>query len=162
MIGTYLQSKKKKTVITINREVFLMNSMTKKMQKDISKISFLFPTNMYSNAYGSVVVSAYILSENKEKYDLKEIGKKWRKIEKNPNKYIKFGLSDEKFIDKCLNLFGIERPKDFPIAMVLSNLNVLFVPYVNGELYPIREDGFIPYTYKEGKVYPITFPKENE
>ena len=139
-----------------------MSSMTKKMQKDISKISFLFPTNMYANAYGSVVVSAYILSENKEKYDLKEIGKKWRKIEKNPNKYIKFGLSDEKFIDKCLDLFGIERPKDFPIAMVVSNLNILFVPYVNGELYPIREDGFIPYTYKEGKVYPITFPKENE
>lgn len=130
------------------------------MQKAIVKMSFLFPTSMYCNPYGSVAISAYILSDEKEKYDLKEIGKKWRKIEKKPNKYIDFGFEDENFIDKCLKLFGMEKPKEFPIAMVVSNLNILFAPYVDGELYPLREDGFIPYTYKNGKVYPIDFSEK--
>ena len=46
------------------------------------------------------------------------------------NKYIDFSFDDEKFIDKCLKLFNIEQPKEFPIAMVVSNLNILFVPYI--------------------------------
>ena len=55
--------------VASNEEVKINGFNLDNYTVDISKISFLFPTNMYSNAYGSVVVSAYILSENKEKYD---------------------------------------------------------------------------------------------
>lgn len=138
-----------------------MSNMCKKMSKKMENKGLIFPTSMYNTALGSVVVSAYVLSKNKEEYDIPSIKKLWNKIDKNPMKYIKFGF-DENFIDNSLNLFGIKRPKDFPIAMVISKFNTLFAPYIDGELYPIREDGFIPPTYKLGKVYPIDFNKKAE
>jgi hypothetical protein len=42
-----------------------------------------------------------------------------------------------------------------PIAMVVSKFNVLYVPYIDGQLIPIREDGLIGPTLTTGKIYPL-------
>ena len=69
----------------------------------------------------------------------------WREIKKKPE-LVDFWIDDKDFIDKSLALFAIERPENFPIAMVQSNFNVLFMPYVDGQLFPLREDGIYPLT----------------
>lgn len=136
-----------------------MSNMCKSLAKKVNEPTLTFPTSMYNTPIGSIIVSAYILSKNKEQYDINSIKKLWFKIEKNPLKYIKYGLDDEHFIDKTLDLFGLKRPKEFPIAMVMSKFNMLFVPYIDGEIYPIRDDGFMTQTLQTGKIYPINFNK---
>ena len=39
--------------------------------------------------------------------------------------------------------------------MVVSKFNVLYVPYIDGQLIPIREDGLIGPTLTTGKIYPL-------
>ena len=82
-------------------------------------------------------------------------------MKKNP-KLVDFGLDDPDFIDKVLRLFSLEKPKDFPIAMVQSKFNVLFMPYVDGQLLPLREDGIYPMTASHGKIYPIDFTNKHD
>lgn len=125
------------------------------MKKEIAKRSLMFDPELYNNMWGSLVICAYILSPEKTKTPF-EINKIWHKLKKNP-KLVKFGLDDPDFIEKTLKLFGIKRPENFPIAMVQSSFNVLFMPYVNGQLYPLREDGVYPMTASKGKIYPINF-----
>lgn len=139
-----------------------MSSICKRMSKKIKESALKFPTTMYTTALGSVVICGYIFSEDKESFDFQKTRTLWKKIEKNPQKYVKFGLDDEHFIKKALNLFGLGIPKSFPIAMVQSKFNILFAPYIKGELYPLREDGFVPQSYKSGKVYPLNFQKTEE
>lgn len=124
------------------------------MKKNITKNVLLFAPDMYNNLIGSTVISAYILS--KEKPDAKEINKKWRYYRKHPGK-INFWIEDPDFIDKALALFGMKRPENFPVAMVQSNFNVLIMPYFDGQLFPLREDGIYPMTASKGKIYPIDF-----
>lgn len=137
-----------------------MSNMCKSMAKKVETPKMTFPTSMYNTPIGSLIVCGYIFTDDKSNFDVKGISSLWKKIEKNPLKYITFGLDDENFIDKCFDLFKIKRPEDFPIAMVVSKFNMLFVPYIDGKTYPVREDGFIPYTLNVGKVYPINFDKE--
>lgn len=124
------------------------------MKKEIAKRSLMFEPDMYNNVFGSVVISAYILS--KEKPVVPVINKMWREIKKNHN-LVDFWLDDPDFIDKTLDLFCMKRPENFPIAMVQSDFNVLFMPYVEGQLFPLREDGIYPMTASKGKIYPIDF-----
>lgn len=128
------------------------------MKKEIAKNNLLFAPEMYNNLLGSVVISAYILSE--EKPSLLEIKQKWRQLRKNPKK-VDFWIDDPDFIDKALKLFGIKRPDYFPVAMVQSDFNVLIMPYIDGNIYPLREDGVFPMTASKGKIYPIDFSLTN-
>lgn len=128
------------------------------MKKEIAKNNLLFVPEMYNNLLGSVVISAYILSE--EKPSLTETKKIWRQLRKNPKK-VDFWLDDPDFIDKALKLFGIKRPDYFPVAMVQSDFNALIMPYIDGKLYPLREDGVFPMTASKGKIYPIDFNLTN-
>ena len=130
------------------------------MKKEIKKNSSIFNPDMYVNTLGSVIICGYILSENKP--DPVEINKTWRKLKKSPEKYIDFWLDDPAFIDKSLSLFNIKRPEEFPIAMVQSKYNVLFMPYFDGQLYPLNEKGIYPQTAKSGKIYPIDFTNKSE
>jgi hypothetical protein len=130
------------------------------MKKEIKKNSSIFNPDMYVNTLGSVIICGYILSENKP--DPVEINKTWRKLKKNPEKYIDFWLDDSSFIDKSLALFNMTRPENFPIAMVQSKYNVLFMPYFDGQLYPLNEKGIYPQTAKSGKIYPIDFTNKSE
>jgi hypothetical protein len=84
------------------------------------------------------------------------------KTKKNPEKYINFWIDDKDFIDKSLALFNMQRPEEFPIAMVQSKYNVLFMPYYDGQLFPLHEKGIFPQTAKSGKIYPIDFTNKSE
>ena len=125
------------------------------MKKEITKRKLMFDPELYNNMWGSVAICAYILSPDKEKTPF-EINKIWHKMKKNP-KLVDFGLDDPDFIEKTLKLFGMPKPEQFPIAMVQSKFNVLFMPYVDGQLLPLREDGIYPITASKGKIYPIDF-----
>lgn len=129
------------------------------MKKEIAKRTLMFEPEMYNNVFGSVVISAYILS--KEKPVVPVINKMWREIKKNHN-LVDFWLDDPDFIDKTLDLFCMKRPEVFPIAMVQSKFNVLFMPYVEGQLFPLREDGVYPMTASKGKIYPIDFTNTHD
>lgn len=129
------------------------------MKKEIAKRKLMFDPELYNNTLGSVVISAYILS--KEKPVVPVINKMWREVKRN-RKLVDFWLDDPDFIDKALDLFGMKRPEVFPIAMVQSKFNVLFMPYVDGQLLPLREDGIYPMTASHGKIYPIDFTNKHD
>lgn len=129
------------------------------MKKEIAKRTLMFEPEMYLNTIGSIIISAYILSP--EKPSVFEINKRWHQIKKHPKK-VNFWLEDPDFIDKTLDLFCMKRPEVFPIAMVQSDFNVLFMPYVEGQLFPLREDGIYPMTASKGKIYPIDFTNTHD
>lgn len=129
------------------------------MKKEIAKRKLMFDPELYNNTLGSVIISAYILS--KEKPVVPVINKMWREVKRN-RKLVDFWLDDPDFIDKALDLFGMKRPEVFPIAMVQSKFNVLFMPYVDGQLLPLREDGIYPMTASHGKIYPIDFTNKHD
>jgi len=107
-----------------------------------------------------VLVCAMMFSEkNAEKKN--EVAQLWRKVEKNPS-LIGWALNDEKFIDKTLEFFSLEKPQDFPIAFVQYGTCALFAPYIDGRVYPLREDGIKGAILTKGKVYPINFESEVE
>ena len=119
-----------------------------------------FPAEMYSNVYGSLLISAIMTnSENFEKRA--DVKKKWQEVKKNKT-LIDWDFSDEKFIDKTLDFFGLKRPSDFPIAFVQWGSNAVFAPYIDGVVYPIREDGLKGAILRKGKIYPVSFKEKAE
>ena len=135
-----------------------MSNMVHSIRKEMKRNCLRFDSDMYTNSIGSIIISACILTG---RTNVTEINRKWRNLKKHP-KQVDFWIDDEKFIDKTLALFGMERPEDFPIAMVQSDFNVLFMPCVDGQLFPLREDGVFPQTARKGKAYPIVFTNKDE
>lgn len=133
----------------------------KTVQKNVNRRaleSLSLPSSMYSNIYGSVLVCAMMFSEkNAEKKN--DVAQLWRKVEKKPS-LIEWALNDERFIDKTLEFFGLEKPKDFPIAFVQYGSCALFAPYIDGRVFPLREDGIKGAILMKGKVYPVNFESE--
>lgn len=127
-------------------------SVLHKYRKTIKENTLRFPIDMYTNIVGSLVITAYILSENKP--HIKDIKKQWKSIKK---KGLPCWLDDKDFIDKTLALFNLTAPYGY-FAFVQSRLNALFLPYIEGELLPIREDGVCPNTAYNGKVYKVEEP----
>lgn len=132
-----------------------MSSLSKRVQKAITSKKLMFDVDMYTNVVGTLVITAYMLSENKPEPN--KINKAWRKLKK---KGMDYWLEDKEFIQKTLAKFELEMPPYGKFAMVQSELNVLFLPYIDGQLYPVREDGLMPNTAYTGKIYPIV--KEGE
>ena len=133
------------------------------MQKNVNeraKSLLRFESDMYSNIYGSVVICAAML-QNVDAEKIKMINLLWRKVRKSPE-LIDWDLSDKEFIEKTLAFFDIEKPKDFPIAFVQYGANALFAPYIDGRIFPLREDGIKTMTLKKGKIYPIDFKERAE
>lgn len=135
------------------------------MQKNVNeraKSLLRFESDMYSNIYGSVVVCAAMM-QNVDAEKIKMINLLWRRAKKQP-KLIDWNLSDEDFIDKTLAFFDVEKPKVFPIAFVQYGANALFAPYIDGRIFPLREDGLKGAILTKGKIYPIDFKErvENE
>ena len=131
--------------------------MVHSIRKEMKRNCLRFDSDMYIHPMGSIIISACILTG---RTNVTEINRKWRKLVRNP-KQVDFWIDDKDFIDKTLALFDMERPEDFPIAMVQSDFNVLFMPCVDGQLFPLREDGVFPQTARKGKVYPIDFNLTN-
>lgn len=133
------------------------------MQKNVNeraKSLLRFESDMYSNIYGSVVICAAMM-QNVDAEKIKMINLLWRRAKKQP-KLIDWNLSDEDFIDKTLAFFDVEKPKVFPIAFVQYGANALFAPYIDGRIFPLREDGIKTMTLKKGKIYPIDFKERAE
>lgn len=128
-----------------------MSSMTKRISKKMTKAELRFPTEMYNNVVGSLVITNWILTDEDEKPAAIEIKKIWRQVKK---KGLATWLDDADFIPKTLAIFKL-KPHYGHFVMCQSSSNLLFAPYVNKTVYPIREDGIYAPTIKHGKIYPI-------
>ena len=146
--------------------------MHKKIKKYNIGSKTIFPTSMYNNAWGSIVICAYIFSENP--IDVDYLIERWKELEqevKRGHNPIDWDIADPDFIKKTLDFFEVPLPSNFPIAFVVYTernpagkviyKNYLFAPYVNGQIAPLREDGIMGRTLSKGLVYPIDFTKEN-
>lgn len=132
-------------------------SVLRKYKKGLQKNSLQFPMEMYTNVVGSLVLTHYILNKmNGVELDINGIKATWKHIVK---KGLDFWLDDPDFIKKVLELFGME-PIYGKFAMVQSQTNVLFLPYIDEQILPIRPDGIYPASVRTGKIYPITEHKE--
>ena len=128
----------------------------RKLKKNVAENKFMFPLEMYTSLPGSVIITSYILNE--EKPDLLEIRKKWKY-------YIRHGLdfdfSDPDYLKKLCEKFEV---KMFPLelaAYVQSEFNALICPYIEVEegkkdILPLREDGYYSRTLRKGKIYPLS------
>src|SRR5574344_2265756 len=128
------------------------------IKKNIESSSLRFDPSMYGNTVGSLVICAAMLtpdSDNVVSIDIPSINRKWQKVKKDPDKYIKCWIDNPNFISEWLSIFDIKVPDVFPIAAAISKWNILFVPYIDGQPYPIREDGIMPVTLTRAKIYPI-------
>ena len=135
----------------------------RRIKKNIQKMAdnqLYFPVEMYSNVYGSLLISAMMTSSEKKKKRA-DVKKKWQEVKKN-KALVDWDFSDEKFIDKTLDFFGLKKPEDFPIAFVQWGSNAVFAPYIDGVVYPIREDGLKGAILRKGKIYPISFKEKAE
>jgi len=133
-----------------------MSSAAGKMAKAIKDSSLRFDPEMYDNTIGSLVICAVIFSRPR---DYSKIRKIWTLLKENPKDYNLCWMDDPDFPAKWLKIFGMKIPKSFPVAMVQSSFNTVFLPYIDGKLLPIREDGRLPASARHGKVYPVDFTK---
>ena len=128
----------------------------RKIKKNVAENKFLFPLEMYTSLPGSVIITSYILNE--EKPDLLEIRKKWKYYTRHG---LGFDFSDPEYLKKLCDLFEV---KMFPLhlaAYVQSEFNALICPYVEVEkgrkdILPLREDGYYSRTLRKGKIYPLS------
>ena len=126
-------------------------------RKQVKNSNLRFDANMYNNVLGSLVITHYILNKLEgNELDVSAIKAKWKYIVKHG---IDFWLDDPDFITKSLALFDM-KPIYGKFAMCQGALNMLFMPMVDGQILPIREDGIYPLSAREGKIYPVTEQKE--
>jgi hypothetical protein len=129
-----------------------MSNLTHKFAKTAAKHSLTFDLDMYSNIVGSLVITHYVLALlDNEEVDKANIRKVWKSIKK---KGLDFWIDDKEFVTKALALFGM-KPKFGRFAMCQSEFNMLFLPYIEGQVMPIREDGIFPLSARNGKIYPV-------
>ena len=128
----------------------------RQLKKNVAQNAFLFPLEMYTSFPGSIVITSYMLNE--EKPDLLAIRKKWKKLLRHG---LEFDFSDPDYIKKVCDLFEV---KQFPLeyaAFVQSEYNALICPYFEDEegmktIWPLREDGYYSRTLRKGKIYPLS------
>ena len=128
----------------------------RKLKKNVAENKFMFPLEMYTSLPGSVIITSYILNE--EKPDLLEIRKKWKYYTRHG---LGFDFSDPEYLKKLCEKFEV---KMFPLnlaAFVQSEYNALICPYIENEegfkdICPLREDGYFSRTLRKGKIYPLS------
>lgn len=121
-----------------------MSSKAKQMADTINDMNHCFyPNSMYTVFPGSVLVN-YTIFEKPSEEKKQEIKKLWFKVQKKPHKYYK---TPEEYYDPnhTLKIFGLNRSKNWQVAVFIGKTNTLLAPYgvaENGDLYafPIRED----------------------
>ena len=136
----------------------------RKIKKNVAENKFMFPLEMYTSLPGSVIITSYILTEDKSKVDLLNIRKKWKYYTRHG---LDFDFSDPDYLQKVCDLFGV---KMFPLelaAYVQSEFNALICPYFEDEegmktIWPLREDGYYSRTLRKGKIYPLSEKVEND
>lgn len=134
----------------------------RKLKKNVAENKFLFPLEMYTSLPGSVIITSYILNE--EKPDLLQIRKKWKYYTRHG---LGFDFSDPEYLKKVCEKFEV---KMFPLelaAYVQSEFNALICPYFEDEegmktIWPLREDGYYSRTLRKGKIYPLSEKVEKD
>jgi hypothetical protein len=134
----------------------------RKLKKNVAENKFMFPLEMYTSLPGSVIITSYILNE--EKPDLLEIRKKWKYYTRHG---LGFDFSDPEYLKKLCEKFEV---KMFPLelaAYVQSEFNALICPYFEDEegfktIWPLREDGYFSRTLRKGKIYPLSEKVEKD
>ena len=134
----------------------------RKLKKNVAENKFMFPLEMYTSLPGSVIITSYILNE--EKPDLLQIRKKWKYYTRHG---LGFDFSDPEYLKKLCEKFEV---KMFPLelaAYVQSEYNALICPYFEDEegvktIWPLREDGYYSRTLRKGKIYPLSEKVEND
>ena len=134
----------------------------RKIKKNVAENKFMFPLEMYTSLPGSVIITSYILNE--EKPDLLQIRKKWKYYTRHG---LGFDFSDPEYLKKLCEKFEV---KMFPLelaAYVQSEFNALICPYFEDEegfktIWPLREDGYYSRTLRKGKIYPLSEKVEND
>ena len=128
-------------------------SILRKYKKGLQKNNLMFDANMYNNVLGSLIITHYILNKlNGVELDVNDIKTRWKKLVKKGN--LDFWIDDKDFIPKALALFDM-KPIYGRFAMCQSEFNMLFLPYIEGQVMPIREDGIFPLSARNGKIYPV-------
>jgi hypothetical protein len=133
----------------------------RKIKKNVAENKFIFPLEMYTSFPGSIIVTSYILSNDKP--DVLAIRKKWKYYTRHG---LGFDFSDPDYIKKVCELFEVEMfPLEFA-AFVQSEFNALICPYIEVEegkkdILPLREDGYYSRTLRKGKIYPLAEKVEN-
>ena len=128
----------------------------RKLKKNVAENKFMFPLEMYTSLPGSVIITSYILNE--EKPDLLQIRKKWKYYTRHGRG---FDFSDPEYLKKLCEKFEV---KMFPLELavyVQSEFNALICPYFEDEvgmktIWPLREDGYFSRTLRKGKIYPLS------
>ena len=134
----------------------------RKIKKNVAENKFMFPLEMYTSLPGSVIITSYILNE--EKPDLLQIRKKWKYYTRHG---LGFDFSDPEYLKKLCEKFEV---KMFPLelaAYVQSEFNALICPFFEDEegmktIWPLREDGYYSRTLRKGKIYPLSEKVEND
>lgn len=128
-------------------------STLRKFRKNVEQSVLRFDPAMYNNVLGSLVITHYILRTlDGEETDINKIKSTWKKLSKK--KSLDFWIDDKDFVKKALALFDME-PLYGRFAACQSAFNLLFLPYINETVLPIREDGIYPMTARDGKIYPV-------
>ena len=94
-----------------------------------------------------------------ETVDKENIKRVWKKLKKGNS--LDFWLDDKDFIPKVLSMFDM-KPYYNEFCYIQSEYNVLFLPYVDCQVIPIREDGIFPFTARTGKIYLVKEEAKDE
>ena len=125
----------------------------RKFRKSVKNPTLRFDPVMYNNVLGSLVITHYVLRTlDGEETDVNKIKSTWKALTKKKN--LDFWIDDKDFVVKALALFDMQ-PLYGRFAMCQSTFNVLFLPYIDGTVLPIREDGIYPMSARNGKIYPV-------
>ena len=125
----------------------------RKFRKNVRQSILSFDSAMYNNVLGSLVITHYVLRTlDGEETDVNKIKSTWKKLSKK--KTLDFWIDDKDFVVKALALFDM-KPLYGRFVMCQSTFNVLFLPYIDGTVLPIREDGIYPMSARSGKIYPV-------
>ena len=128
-------------------------STLRKFRKSVKGSTLRFDPVMYNNVLGSLVITHYVLRTlDGEETDVNKIKSTWKALTKN--KTLDFWIDDKDFVVKALALFDM-KPLYGRFAMCQSTFNVLFLPYIDGTVLPIREDSIYPMSARSGKIYPV-------
>lgn len=135
-----------------------MSNKANKIGKKLGKLGggLKFPVEMYNTTVGSIVICCLMFT--RKEVDYKRIRALWKQFRADMEKGVNpFDMQKETFVDDVLKYFELHRPVYFPVAMVVSDFNILFAPYDKKwkRVLPLREDGFTGPTLKYGKIYPI-------
>lgn len=134
-------------------------STLRKFRKSVKKPTLRFDPVMYNNILGSLVITHYVLRTlDGEETDVNKIKSTWKALTKKED--LGFWIDDKDFVVKALAIFDMQ-PLYGRFAMCQSTFNVLFLPYIDGTVLPIREDGIYPMSARSGKIYPVLETNKN-